>query len=687
MNTKNWTRHLAWGVLGLVSQQAFSQASQADNNGGFGSFLGWNAGANQVLEVKNEANQPIQWFTDAIQRMMLQETATYGIGQYNGQVKEGALLLCPDVAQFYTNGAPGPYSLLHLAAEDGNASEDSYRPWMNTGITFTGNRDHGYVGQKAGATDYTDMIVHWADNPGEYLKDRMRFLFTSGHDANATHGAQSLEGLEFMRMWPDRYENPHIGVGDFFGAALTDPLVSEPTERLDMVNGRLRIRQLPNDSAATDSFYVMVVDRTVNTATNQERGVVKWVDPDVLTGAPDCDWTIENDGTSGSGVSHNVYTAVGSSNACPDLTDRVGIGTASPQWKVDVFHQVPLADMPGGLRVWIKGEEEGWTNGILGYVEPDATNGTIEYGVGIQGSAVKTDREGYGMIGKVIAGAQSTSTGKAYGVQGQAHGNTADGNLAYLDGVHGVAYGTSLSQRAVGVYGSATGGASNISVYGAYPGAGTNDWAGYFDGDVTVTGAGYIPGGTWNPSDETLKTNVEPIIGASDVIAAMNPMSYEFLVDEHPNAGLPVGYQAGLMIQDVEPLLPHLVRDVAVPALLDSMGNELAPAETIKAMNYTGLIPYLIGAIKEQHATIAAMQEQLAATQELVAACCANPDGSDQRSGSAVGCREAHPRPGAPAPHRTQSVHGPHHLVLHLGARGPHAAHGQQRRWPQLEGA
>jgi hypothetical protein len=71
MNTNNWTRHLAWGVLGLVSQQAYAQASQANNNGGAGSFLGWNAGANQVLEVRNNANQPIEWYTDAIQRMQL----------------------------------------------------------------------------------------------------------------------------------------------------------------------------------------------------------------------------------------------------------------------------------------------------------------------------------------------------------------------------------------------------------------------------------------------------------------------------------------------------------------------------------------------------------------------------------------------------------------------------------------
>lgn len=55
---------LAWGVLTLVSPKVFSQATQPNNNGGFGSYLGWNLGASQILEVKNEANRRIEWFTD-----------------------------------------------------------------------------------------------------------------------------------------------------------------------------------------------------------------------------------------------------------------------------------------------------------------------------------------------------------------------------------------------------------------------------------------------------------------------------------------------------------------------------------------------------------------------------------------------------------------------------------------------
>ncbi|MFN3876432.1 MAG: hypothetical protein ACK4L7_11035, partial [Flavobacteriales bacterium] len=262
--------------------------------------------------------------TEDIRRFRLLPEATYAIGPFGGQVKNGSLLLSPAVDQFYGNNAPGPYTLLHLAAEGGNAQQDSYRPWMNTGITFTGNRDHQYIGQKGKQSDYTDLVIHWSDNPGEWLKDRLRFIFTSGYDGNASTGAQSEEGLEFMRFWPNRYEDPHVGVGDFYAANLADPTITAPTERLDVVNGRVRIRQLPDDPAHEGSYKVMVVDDAAYP--DDERGVVKWVNPNDLPGAADCDWRIENDGTSGAAVAHDVYTAVGTSDDCPDAADAVGIG-------------------------------------------------------------------------------------------------------------------------------------------------------------------------------------------------------------------------------------------------------------------------------------------------------------------------------------------------------------------------
>lgn len=134
-------------------------------------------------------NARLDVITNDIRRFTLLPDATYTIGSFPSQVRDGCLLLSPDVDQFYFNGAPGPFSLLHLAAADDNAQVTSFRDWMNTGVTMTGNADQNYMGQKATGFDTTDMVIHWSDNPGKALKDRMRFLFTSGYNAAATTGA------------------------------------------------------------------------------------------------------------------------------------------------------------------------------------------------------------------------------------------------------------------------------------------------------------------------------------------------------------------------------------------------------------------------------------------------------------------------------------------------------------------
>lgn len=37
---------------------------------------------------------------------------------------------------------------------------------MKTGITFTGNSDQAYIGQRYYGNDSTDLVFQWSDNPG-----------------------------------------------------------------------------------------------------------------------------------------------------------------------------------------------------------------------------------------------------------------------------------------------------------------------------------------------------------------------------------------------------------------------------------------------------------------------------------------------------------------------------------------
>ena len=178
--------------------------------------------------------------TDDLFRFRLNKTETYGtLGGFTSVPANGFALISP--SDNFINNAPGPYSLLHIADADNNAQQASYRDWMHVGLTFTGNRDHGYIGQKHGEEfDFTDMVVHWSDNPTKWLKDRMRFIFTSGYNDQVATGANSLEGLEAMRLYPVDNDNVNIGLGDFYAGNIADPSnVLEPTERLDVLTGRL----------------------------------------------------------------------------------------------------------------------------------------------------------------------------------------------------------------------------------------------------------------------------------------------------------------------------------------------------------------------------------------------------------------------------------------------------------------
>ena len=76
MRTKNFMKHLVTGALALASGQVAGQASVLGNSGGPAHYLGWDNTNNFPLMVRHNANQPIQWYTDAVQRMRLMPTLT-----------------------------------------------------------------------------------------------------------------------------------------------------------------------------------------------------------------------------------------------------------------------------------------------------------------------------------------------------------------------------------------------------------------------------------------------------------------------------------------------------------------------------------------------------------------------------------------------------------------------------------
>ncbi len=193
--------------------------------------------------------------------------------------------------------------------------------------------------------------------------------------------------------------------------------------------------------------------------------------------------------------------------------------------------------------------------------------------------------------------------------------------------------------------------------YALYSGVeGEQDFAGYFSGNV------YVSGSVTEMSDVRVKDNIQELTGALAMITKLAPKTYNF--KEEYALNLPSGKQYGLIAQDLEKVLPTLVRDVEHPGkpivqvkktILEQPTSSASPKlqkrtddltdaslllleestepgsiieieekeivgyeedQTLKSVNYKALIPILVGAIKEQNEIVEQQQSQIAALQQ-----------------------------------------------------------------------
>ncbi|MDP8201672.1 MAG: tail fiber domain-containing protein [Candidatus Tenebribacter burtonii] len=161
-----------------------------------------------------------------------------------------------------------------------------------------------------------------------------------------------------------------------------------------------------------------------------------------------------------------------------------------------------------------------------------------------------------------------------------------------------------------GVYGSVSGGTgTNYAVYGYTGGNYSTNYAGYFVGNLAYTGT------LSNPSDELFKENVQPFSNALFKIKLMDVHTFNFIqMAEEKQLVLPKGEQIGLIAQELEEILPELVTD-NVHSYDKNKGIEGAERDIerieYKGINYIGLIPVLIEAMKEQQEQIEELQQQI----------------------------------------------------------------------------
>jgi hypothetical protein len=118
----------------------------------------------------------------------------------------------------------------------------------------------------------------------------------------------------------------------------------------------------------------------------------------------------------------------------------------------------------------------------------------------------------------------------------------------------------------IGIFGEGFIGVQATSIqpggYGLVAYQGVGDYAGYFGGNVQVTGEIFVGSCSGCASDIRLKKNVQPLTGALNRLLALRGVSFEWkdpLAHEH-EAGHGAGLQTGFIAQDVESVFPSWVK-------------------------------------------------------------------------------------------------------------------------------
>jgi hypothetical protein len=219
-----------------------------------------------------------------------------------------------------------------------------------------------------------------------------------------------------------------------------------------------------------------------------------------------------------------------------------------------------------------------------------------------------------------IAADFNNTSSHLVGVEGAAYSLTAQKNI----GISGKSYGSSVSNYGIYSIAEGVGPSSNYGIWASASG-GSYNVAAYFSGDIDGTGTNNYA------SDINLKQNINGIVNADDILSQLIPVSFEFNSSSFPQMNFSSGTKYGLIAQDVETVLPEVVKNSIFPAQYDSLGNMIHAEVNYKSLNYESMIPFLIKGHQEQQSIIDSLQNLLSNQDSInnelysmINSCCSN---------------------------------------------------------------
>jgi hypothetical protein len=174
-----------------------------------------------------------------------------------------------------------------------------------------------------------------------------------------------------------------------------------------------------------------------------------------------------------------------------------------------------------------------------------------------------------------------------------------------------------VKQNIGGMFRSGAGGAMSIGVYGeanvpdTYIG---QAYAGYFAGAVLTSG-----GSLWGASDETFKDSIQALVNTDSVLMQIETVSFNYKqTGNAQQLNLPKGVRYGVLAQQVEQVIPSVVREVTHPAMYDTLGVETSAPFTYKVVDMSQLVPLMLTDLQKKTIIIEVMNERLDSLEETV---------------------------------------------------------------------
>jgi hypothetical protein len=121
-----------------------------------------------------------------------------------------------------------------------------------------------------------------------------------------------------------------------------------------------------------------------------------------------------------------------------------------------------------------------------------------------------------------------------------------------------------------------------------------------------VNGDAFRSGGQFGPSDQNLKENITQVTGVTQKLKQLGVYTYNFKPELVQGYGMPAGQTYGVLAQELERVFPQLVKTTKLQATKEGLAGNSSISKTMdaKGVNYEGLVPILLEAIKEQQQQI-----------------------------------------------------------------------------------